>query len=109
MSEQPIFTRAMAALQGATRFYTGQPCKHGHKSERYTSTGACIACLDPLWRAIRPQWNEKIHRPNLRVPGTITDEQRQRLTTYLQTCVTAFAKAEGLYTAPGNVDSYQTG
>ena len=38
-------TRAEAKAQGATRYYTGQPCKHGHVAERQTSNATCVVCL----------------------------------------------------------------
>lgn len=39
-----IITRAQAASQGRKHFYTGKPCKYGHDSLRFTSTGGCMAC-----------------------------------------------------------------
>ncbi|MBB5986000.1 hypothetical protein HNP60_001974 [Sphingobium sp. B1D3A] len=37
--------REAARLLGVTR-YVGPMCKRGHDGERYTSTGACCACLN---------------------------------------------------------------
>jgi hypothetical protein len=37
--------RSIAKLLGATK-YEGAPCKRGHDGTRYTSTGACAACLN---------------------------------------------------------------
>jgi hypothetical protein len=54
-------TKAQATEAGLTKFFTGNPCKRGHVSERYTSTGACAECLgvrqaDPgLTRAFKEQ------------------------------------------------------
>ena len=39
-----IITRQQAQTLGLTRYFTGQPCKHGHVAERRTDTGNCIAC-----------------------------------------------------------------
>lgn len=33
------------ALASGAKHYTGQPCKLGHCGKRYTSTGACVACV----------------------------------------------------------------
>lgn len=41
----PIITRQAAYELGRTKFFTGIPCKRGHKSQRYVSTGNCIACM----------------------------------------------------------------
>jgi hypothetical protein len=36
--------RIDAANAGLTRYSSGKPCRAGHISDRYTSTGNCIAC-----------------------------------------------------------------
>jgi 5-methylcytosine-specific restriction endonuclease McrA len=38
--------REAARLLGQTRYTNGRPCKHGHTSERFVSSGGCIACLE---------------------------------------------------------------
>jgi hypothetical protein len=37
-------TRDQAKEQGLARYYTGQPCAHGHISERIVSNYTCIEC-----------------------------------------------------------------
>lgn len=45
--QTPLPTSRKDALAvGSVRFNTGRPCRSGHMSDRYTSTGGCIACLD---------------------------------------------------------------
>ncbi len=49
--------RAEALALGLDRYLTGKPCKHGHFSERYTSTGHCTACISAQskqWAAQNP-------------------------------------------------------
>lgn len=41
-------TRAEAKATGATHYFTGEPCKHGHIAPRKTK-GACIECLKDEW------------------------------------------------------------
>lgn len=41
-----IISRADAYSKGLTYFYTGVPCKRGHLSMRYVTTGGCLECLD---------------------------------------------------------------
>jgi hypothetical protein len=53
-----IITRAEAQAQGLQRYYQGKPCKYGHDSERYTSTGICVACTRG-----RKTWNRKVDEP----------------------------------------------
>ena len=42
-------TRKEAKEQGATYYYTGEPCKYGHIALRKTK-GACVECLKIEWR-----------------------------------------------------------
>lgn len=42
-------TRAEAKATGATHYFTGEPCKHGHVSPRKTK-GACLECLKVEWQ-----------------------------------------------------------
>lgn len=37
--------RAEAKALGLKFYRTGKPCKHGHLSERYTSTAICVECI----------------------------------------------------------------
>lgn len=39
-----VISRDEAKQQGLTRYYTGIPCKRGHKSEREVSSGKCKLC-----------------------------------------------------------------
>ena len=41
-------TRAEAKALGATHYFTGEPCKHGHIAPRKTK-GACVECLKLEW------------------------------------------------------------
>jgi len=41
-------TRAEAKAIGATHYFTGKPCKHGHIAPRKTK-GACVECLRAEW------------------------------------------------------------
>jgi 5-methylcytosine-specific restriction endonuclease McrA len=41
-------TRAEAKATGATHYFTGGPCKHGHVAPRKTK-GACVECLKVEW------------------------------------------------------------
>lgn len=37
--------RREAVMAGVKTYNTGKPCKHGHTSDRYTSTAQCIECI----------------------------------------------------------------
>jgi hypothetical protein len=41
-----IVTKDSAIKNGLHKYFTGNPCKNGHLSERYTSSGGCLKCID---------------------------------------------------------------
>jgi hypothetical protein len=51
MSKQVPLTREEAARRGLRHYWTGRPCRKGHRSDRYTSTGQCIQCAREAARA----------------------------------------------------------
>ena len=52
-----IITRQQAIEQKLTRYFTGEPCKHGHISEKLLSNRTCIECL-LIKKRIRGQRND---------------------------------------------------
>ena len=40
-----IISRKDAIDQGLGRYFTGEPCKHGHVAERRTVNSTCVACI----------------------------------------------------------------
>jgi 5-methylcytosine-specific restriction endonuclease McrA len=47
-------TRAEAFATGADRYFTGQPCKHGHVTERYVG-GSCVGCRESHYARRGPE------------------------------------------------------
>lgn len=45
--------RAEAKAAGATTYFTGLPCKHGHIAKRCTANGSCITCSTERAKAAR--------------------------------------------------------
>jgi hypothetical protein len=45
-----IISRAEARALGLKRYFTGEPCKHGHVAERWVSGRVCVECARG-WRA----------------------------------------------------------
>jgi|GEM_PF-376295 len=39
-----IISRDTATNAGLARYFTGEPCRHGHTCERYTSNSRCVEC-----------------------------------------------------------------
>jgi len=58
MADRKHVSREEARQAGATRYFTGEPCKRGHISERYVSTGQCAECQQLHKVADRPKHRE---------------------------------------------------
>lgn len=46
-----------ARVVGARKYFTGEPCKHGHMAPRYVSTRMCVDCMaahSKKWEADHP-------------------------------------------------------
>jgi hypothetical protein len=43
-----IIDRKEAKKAGLKKYFTGEPCKNGHITERYTSGGTCLGCCEDL-------------------------------------------------------------
>ena len=41
----PVVCREEAKAAKDSKYYTGKPCKQNHISQRYVSSGLCIACV----------------------------------------------------------------
>jgi len=39
-------TRQDAIRGGIPRYFSGEPCKRGHMSERWTLSGGCLQCIE---------------------------------------------------------------
>jgi len=38
-------TRSAAVAQRSTKYFTGEPCRQGHVTPRYTQSGTCMGCI----------------------------------------------------------------
>lgn len=47
-----FISRQEAIEERLPRYFTGEPCKHGHVSERRTVSGACIECESVTRKAL---------------------------------------------------------
>jgi len=55
-----IITRKEAIERGLTRYFTGEPCKHGHVAERLTSGATCVVCHNQMNANDRATNSERI-------------------------------------------------
>lgn len=101
--EPIVISRRQAADTGKTFFYTGKPCKLGHLSPRYTSTGGCKACLTQNFKPRRNGYSTSLipyTNPHLWYVTDMPKEMRLRLRVYLQQCIFEFVRQAVLPTHP---------
>lgn len=76
-----IILRAEAVELGLKKYFTGEPCKHGHISERYTGARICVACIAAYdSEPTRRQQKINQQREYARTPQRI-EAQRKRQTS----------------------------
>ena len=86
-----IITRTDARAKGLKHFYTGKLCSHGYNLKRYVSTGACVQCANPAWRAMFKQTGGGLLKIFIRIPAELSAADRTALQAYLaDSCVPAF-------------------
>jgi 5-methylcytosine-specific restriction endonuclease McrA len=54
-----VMTRKKALSIGATTYFTGRPCKNGHKAYRSAASGSCLVCRKLQWKSYRTRHKEK--------------------------------------------------
>jgi hypothetical protein len=92
----------LAARAAGEKFYnTGSPCKQGHYSKRYASTGQCVECM--TWRSpstLSEAQAMAVRRYTLSflLPLEVSDAQLAYLDEYLVRCALACMQAQNLKT-----------
>ena len=76
-----IITRIQARHQGLVRYFTNEPCKNGHISERYTSTGSCIACQKNYYAT---DWYKEMNRRNGKKYRASNPDHREYMREYMK-------------------------
>lgn len=61
-------SKTEAKRKGLKRFFTGEPCLHGHVCERMTVNGSCVECKNDRLRRRR-------HNPDVRKAETVYTRQ----------------------------------
>jgi hypothetical protein len=79
-----IIGRREAAAQGMNKFYTGEPCKHGHLAERYVTTAGCLECVRPKIQRIATGYLPNAWALPLRASRPLTGEERNKLAVLIQ-------------------------
>lgn len=92
----PITSREESRQRHLKYYFTGDTCKHGHRSPRYASTSACVECLKNGHAARNsPKSRELVsyapHR--LWVNKRMTAMHWETLEVYLQACADQFTES----------------
>jgi hypothetical protein len=70
-----IISRDEAIARGLKRFFTGQPCKHGHVTERFVKGWLCYGCTDANAKA----WAKANKQKKQATDASYREANRQRL------------------------------
>jgi hypothetical protein len=87
--------RRLAAERGELRYDPGTPCKRGHTSPRYVSTGGCCACINTSYKPMRSAFSTQLvpyHNAHLWTVNGLPKNERIALRAYLQRCIFLFIK-----------------
>jgi hypothetical protein len=75
-------SREQATALGLKRYFTGEPCKHGHIAERYVRSGGCLKCncaKVAKWNAAnRERINERARKHRAANPEKAGEGARRR-------------------------------
>jgi hypothetical protein len=63
--------------RGLKRYFSGEPCKHGHIAERMISNGGCVECLNARRQRDREKIYERTKIWRKKNPGARTEEARR--------------------------------
>ena len=58
-------TRKSALAKGDIHYDTGKPCKHGHYSQRFTSSYSCVTCDAGRWNQLSAAEKDKRRAKNV--------------------------------------------
>lgn len=105
-----LIDRKSAHAAGRKTYFTGQPCRHGHTAERYTSTGGCTGCLGQF-RKIQANAHTRTLIPYTLPPGYFVPDDMQPahyegLEEFLHTCVAHWVTTQKMMT-PERQNSYE--
>lgn len=60
-----LVSRTQAVSEGLPRYFTGEPCKHGHVAERYTASKTCCVCANAKANATKSKNMAKYSQSSL--------------------------------------------
>lgn len=96
-----LISRNDAADKGRRTFFTGMPCRAGHVSERYTSNGTCLQCLQRFRRTAVNPWTKQLVPfipQGLFSPAGLTPELHAELMEFMHQSVAHWVNHKGLMT-----------
>lgn len=86
-----VISRYDAETYGLKKFFTGEPCSHGHKAERWVSSGCCVECALDQRRT-----NRLVERtPKLHVQSVSKHSRIPKRKTTSAACYDIYADTKG--------------
>ena len=83
MAKEYLPSSRTNSLKCGNKFYfTGKPCKHGHKDKRYTSSKGCYACVNDKELVAKNNAKKKEQRENNWLQYMIDRKDREYMRLY---------------------------
>ena len=80
-----LVTRAEARAAGLKRFFTGEPCKHGHIAQRQTANNQCWGCKKPVTKEYMDAWLARNPDKRKAITAAYWARNRERYQAYYVT------------------------
>ena len=88
-----LISRQEAIEQKLTRYFTGEPCKHGHIAEKLLSNRTCVECQ----LARKLEWS---NRPNVKAKGLLRLNEHDKANPAAKLARTRKRQAQQLQRTP---------
>jgi hypothetical protein len=79
-----ILSREAAWERGLSKFFTGAPCNHGHRAERYVTSGKCVECNSRICRQYRETHTEHVRDQNAKYRADNREELLRKKREYYE-------------------------
>lgn len=91
---EQLTPRELAHDRGELRYFSGKPCRRGHLTARWTSTGNCIECQTR--HVVRANRVRNIHTVRMPLPVQFAADDVVAMDIYLHEAAKLFVESRGL-------------
>lgn len=89
--------RSAAIRENKTTYNTGVPCRKGHLSDRYTSSGFCIECMTAFYNTDEQRIKNKLYREKTKAQKAAYDKEFDKKNKAYRSALKAANRAKRQY------------